>query len=87
MQVQFLDFEDNQLEGSLPQSWATMQILNYIGLASNSFNGSLPSSWNKSHLVSQHDIIILTPRLAQHHGICASPLSCGQHSAICQNSS
>ena len=45
-QAEFLNFEGNNIEGTLPASWAAMQDVTYLGLDSNALSGSLPDAWS-----------------------------------------
>jgi Leucine-rich repeat (LRR) protein len=41
--LSFLDFNRNDLEGTIPSSFGLMKSLSVIGLEGNSFNGTIPS--------------------------------------------
>ena len=52
MQIELLSLQDNNMDGSLPSNWSTMQAIMYLGLESNALTGSLPDSWSNFTNVS-----------------------------------
>lgn len=43
--MQVIDLTNNMVEGSLPDSWASLKNLTELLLGSNNLNGTLPNDW------------------------------------------
>lgn len=48
-QLQTVELQNNQLNGTLPSSWSALPSLQYMDLHENRFGGSLPPSWSNLH--------------------------------------
>lgn len=65
-----LNLDQNQFNGSIPQSWSSISNLQYLSLASNTLSGILPATWGalqSLYLLDLHDNRI--------SGVCSSSYS------------